>query len=53
MDHGGRPHIQGVPEGTGFLQGVQGGDGGVIPGESPDDSARAGSRGTTELEKPD
>ena len=35
--------------GTAF-QGVWGGDGGGIPGDPPDDSARTGSRGTMELE---
>ena len=44
---GERPHIQGAPKGTVFLKGVRGGFGGEIPGESPDDSARAGSRGMT------
>ena len=34
------------------MQGVWGGYGGGIPGKSPDESAWAGGRGATELEKP-
>ena len=52
MDHGGGTHLQGDPEGTGSLQGVRGGDGGRIYGESHDDSAWAVGRGATELENP-
>ena len=51
-DHGGRPHVQGATEGTGFLQGVRVDDGGGIPGESPNDSAWEGVRDATELENP-
>ena len=36
----------------GSLKGVQGGDGSGIYGESHDDSAWAGGRGTPELENP-
>ena len=51
-DHRGRSQIQGATEGTGFLQGVQGDDGGGIPGDSPDDSAWEGGRDATEWENP-
>ena len=41
-----------MPEGAGLLQGVWGGDGGGISGDSHDDSAWEGGRGATELENP-
>ena len=50
--HEGGPQIQGAPEGTSSLQGVQGEDGGGILGKSYDESAWAGGRGATELENP-
>ena len=37
---------------TGLLQVVQGGDGGGISGESPDELAWAGGRGATNLDNP-
>ena len=43
--HGVQPHLQGAPEGMGSLQGVWGGDGDKIYGESHDDSAWACGRG--------
>ena len=51
-DNGGGPHLQGAPEGTGSLQGVRGGDGDRIYGESHDDSAWACGRGVKELQNP-
>ena len=51
-DHRGGPHLQEAPEGKGSLQGVRGGDGGGISGESHDDSAWAVGRGATELDNP-
>ena len=51
-DHGGGPHPQGAPEGTGSLQGVWEGDDGGISGKSHDDSAWAGGRSATDLENP-
>ena len=50
VGRGVRHHVQGATEGIGFLQGVRRDDGGGIPGESPDDSAWAGGRDTTELD---
>ena len=51
MDHGRRPHVQGVTEWTGLIQGVWGDDGGGIPGESPYDSTWEVGGDATELDK--
>ena len=50
--HRGRPHVQGAPEGTGVMQGVQGVYGGGIPDESSYDSTWEVGGDTTEMENP-
>ena len=49
-DHGGGPHLQGAPEGTGSLKGVRGGYVDGIYGESHNESSWEGGRGATKLE---
>ena len=51
-NQGVRPHVQGVTEGTGYLQGVWGYEGGGIPGDSLDDSAWEVGRDAMDLKNP-